>query len=48
MLRAHTLLHAAIFTLHWKAFAEWLIQEQKDMDYICICFESPTTSRRSF
>ena len=47
MLRAHTMLHAAMFTLHWKAFAEWLIQEEKDMDYICTCFESQTTSRSS-
>ena len=30
------LLHAAMFTLHWKAFAEWLIQEEKDMDYISV------------
>ena len=36
MLRAHTLLHAAMFTLHWKAFAEWLIQEEKDMDHISV------------
>ena len=36
MLRAHTLLHAAMFTLHWKAFAEWLIQEEKDIDYISV------------
>ena len=45
MLRAYTLLHAAMFTLHWEAFAEWLIQEEKDMDYIiCTCFESPARS----
>ena len=25
-----------MFTLHWKAFAEWLIQEEKDMDYISV------------
>ena len=36
MLRAHTMLHAAMFNLHWKAFAEWLIQEEKDMDYISV------------
>ena len=28
--------HAAMFTLHWKAFAEWLIQEEKDIDYISV------------
>ena len=36
MLRAYTVLHAAMFTLHWEAFADWLIQEEKDMDYIYV------------
>ena len=26
MLRAHTIVHAVIFTLHWEAFVECLIQ----------------------
>ena len=30
------MLHADMFTLHWKAFAEWLIPEEKDMDYISV------------
>ena len=36
MLCAHTMLHAAMFTLHWDAFAKWLIQEEKDMGYISV------------
>jgi hypothetical protein len=31
MLRAHTMLHAAMFALHWEAFARWL-NEEKDLE----------------
>jgi len=32
MLRAHTVVHAAMFFLYWGAFARWLISEDKDLD----------------
>ncbi|KAL7375793.1 hypothetical protein ABVT39_024012 [Epinephelus coioides] len=35
-LRAHTMVHAAIFALHWEAFARWLIIEEKDLECISV------------
>ena len=32
MLRAHTMVHAAMFNLHWEAFARWLIMEAMDFE----------------
>jgi len=34
MLRAHSMVHAAMFTLHWEAFSRWLINEEKDLECI--------------
>jgi len=32
MLRAHSMVHAAIFTLHWKAFEKWMMDQRIDLD----------------
>jgi len=32
MLRAHTLVHAAMYVLHWEAFATWSMNEEKDLE----------------
>ncbi|KAJ8417259.1 hypothetical protein AAFF_G00284860 [Aldrovandia affinis] len=36
MLRAHTMVHAAMFALHWEAFTRWLIIEEKDLECISV------------
>ena len=36
MLRAHTMVHAAMFSLHWEAFARWLIMEEIDLECISV------------
>lgn len=30
------MVHAAMFTLHWEAFARWLIIEEKDLECISV------------
>ncbi len=32
MLHSHTVVHAAMFALHWEAFAKWLIDEEKELE----------------
>lgn len=27
---------AAMFALHWEAFAKWLVDEEKDLEYMCV------------
>ena len=34
MVRAHTMVHATVFTIHWEAFARWLIEEEHDLGYM--------------
>lgn len=36
MLHAHNMVYAAMFALHWEAFARWLVDEEKDLEYMCV------------
>ena len=36
MLHAHTMVYAAMFALHWEAFSRWLVDEEKDLEYMCV------------
>ena len=36
MLHAHIMVYAAMFALHWEAFARWLVDEEKDLEYMCV------------
>ncbi|KAJ8403226.1 hypothetical protein AAFF_G00354430 [Aldrovandia affinis] len=36
MLHAHTIVHAAMFALHWEVFTKWLITEEKDLERISV------------
>jgi hypothetical protein len=40
MLHAHSLVHAAMFQLHWEAFENWLIDENKGHEEIAILSQS--------
>lgn len=34
MLRAHSMIHTAMFNLHWEAFERWLVDEGKDLEFM--------------
>jgi len=34
MLRAHSMVHAAMFALHWEAFERWLVNDGKDLEFM--------------
>jgi len=36
MLKAHSMIHAAMFDLHWEAFEKWLVGEGKDIECISL------------